>query len=287
MRFEIIKARHMGLCFGVRDALALAEKEADQGPLTILGELAHNPAINRSLEEKGIQIERDLSQVRTKRVLGTAHGLSDKAIDVARNQGFEIKDGACPLVKHAHSTLRKLVAAGYHPVVIGKRGHVEVRGLTEDFPGAEVALNEEEIGQIAPRERFGVIAQTTQPIGRVRELVAALQRRFPQAEVRFVDTVCQPTKLRQQAAVELAQQASVVIVIGGKNSNNTRELARSCAVHCERVHQIQDAGELEESWFVDGDVVGITAGTSTPDEVITRVEAAILAMQMEGVAFDR
>jgi 4-hydroxy-3-methylbut-2-enyl diphosphate reductase len=136
-------------------------------------------------------------------------------------------------------------------------------------------LSESDILELKERPRFGVAAQTTQPIETVRQLVEALRRRFPRAEVRFVDTVCQPTKQRQNAAIELAQRCDVVIVIGGLHSNNTRELVKTCGRHCPRVHHVQVADDLREEWFTNADTVGITAGTSTPDAVIDGVEARL------------
>src|SRR6185295_6319038 len=107
---------------------------------------------------------------------------------------------------------------------------------------------------------------------RVRELARLIREHFPDSEVRFVDTVCQPTKQRQHAAVELAQQCSVVIVIGGTHSNNTRELVQTCGQYCPRVHHVQTAADLREDWFQPEDTVGITAGTSTPDTLVAEVE---------------
>ena len=129
--------------------------------------------------------------------------------------------------------------------------------------------------QLDGHPRIGVAAQTTQPVERVRHLVALIRRRFPQSDVRFIDTVCQPTKQRQKAAVELARQCDVVIVIGGANSNNTRELVTTCSRHCARVHHIQTESDLRVEWFVAADTVGITAGTSTPDPVIDRIDQRI------------
>ena len=125
------------------------------------------------------------------------------------------------------------------------------------------------------RPRFGVVAQTTQPIEKVRQLVRLIRERFPRSEVRFIDTVCQPTKQRQNAALELAQKCDVVIVIGGAHSNNTQELVKTCSRFLARVHHVQTAADLREEWFSAGDIVGITAGTSTPDSVIIAVENAI------------
>jgi 4-hydroxy-3-methylbut-2-enyl diphosphate reductase len=164
------------------------------------------------------------------------------------------------------------VREGFHPVIIGQRGHIEVRGLTEDLREFDVILTEEDVFQVQERNRFGVAAQTTQPIQTVRHLVELLRQRFPSSEVRFADTVCQPTKQRQEAAIELAGAADVVVVIGGAHSNNTRELVKTCQRYCSRVHPVQRAEELCEEWFNVSDTVGITAGTSTPDSIILEVE---------------
>jgi len=155
---------------------------------------------------------------------------------------------------------------------VGKRDHVEVRGLTEDLAAFDVVLSEADVFGLSERVRFGVAAQTTQPIEKVRALVEALRRRFPQSEVRFIDTVCQPTKQRQNAAIELAQQAEVVVVVGGALSNNTQELVRTCRRYCGRVHHVQAATELRAEWLAGAQTIGITAGTSTPDASINEVE---------------
>ena len=142
----------------------------------------------------------------------------------------------------------------------------------------DVVLNETDIDTLAEYPSYGVMAQTTQPITRVRILVDYMQVRFPNAEVRFVDTVCQPTKQRQQAAEELAKQSDVVLVIGGANSNNTYELARTCSRFCRRVHHVQGPNDIRAEWFFDTDTLGITAGTSTPDELIDAVESRMHAI---------
>jgi len=120
--------------------------------------------------------------------------------------------------------------------------------------------------------RLGIAAQTTQPIEKVRRLVEMIRQRFPNSVVRFMDTVCQPTKQRQTAAVELAQQSDIVVVIGGAQSNNTFELVRTCSRYCSQVYHVQTASDLRPEWFENARVVGITAGTSTPDSSIEQVE---------------
>jgi 4-hydroxy-3-methylbut-2-en-1-yl diphosphate reductase len=268
---KIIRAQHLGMCFGVRDAIALAITTAGHGPLTILGDLVHNETVMAELRTKGIRIEQQPANVRTQAVMVTAHGASESALDMARERGLNVLEATCPLVHVAHRSLAKLVAEGFHPVIIGKPGHVEVRGMTEDLAECDVVLDENDLANLPERPRFGVIAQTTQPIDKVRQLVRRMREQFPKSEVRFIDTVCQPTKQRQSAAIELAQECDVVVVIGGAHSNNTHELVKTCSRFCKRVHHVQTADELRADWFRADDTVGLTAGTSTPDALIENV----------------
>jgi 4-hydroxy-3-methylbut-2-enyl diphosphate reductase len=275
---KILRAQHLGMCFGVRDAIKMAKAKAANEPVTVLGELVHNEHVLEDLRQHGVIVQSKLERVQTTRALITAHGASEKLIARAKAQGLEIAEATCPLVHFAHRSISDLVRAGYFPVIIGKRDHVEVRGITEDLQECTVVLSEEEISQIPPREKIGVAAQTTQPIQRVQSLVQAIKNRFPNAEVRFVDTVCQPTKNRQRAAIELAENSDIVIVIGGANSNNTHELVTTCSSVCERVYHVRSADDLSGEWFSSDDVVGITAGTSTPDVIISAVEKRIEAI---------
>ena len=201
----VLRAKHLGMCFGVRDAITLAKRVVKSRPLTVLGELVHNATVLDDLRGEGVQFETLASDVKTETVMITAHGASNRTKVRARESGLKLRDATCPLVHHAHKQVRQLVEDGYHPVVIGRRGHVEVRGLTEDLSEHDVVLSEDDIDALSLRRRYGVVAQTTQPIARVHELVDYLKNCFPAAKVRFVDTVCQPTKQRQSAAVELAK----------------------------------------------------------------------------------
>ncbi|MBN9693644.1 MAG: 4-hydroxy-3-methylbut-2-enyl diphosphate reductase [Verrucomicrobia bacterium] len=272
---KLLRADHLGFCFGVRDALTLAQTEAQRTPVTVLGDLVHNQTVLADLRERGIRLERELSAVTTDTVMITAHGTSERRLAEVRARGHHIIEATCPLVRHAHESLATLVKQGCHPVVIGQKGHVEVVGLTGDFDGCDVVLSEADIDALPARPCFGVVSQTTQPVARVRALVDYLRRRFPQSEVRFRDTVCQPTKQRQSAAESLARRCDVVVVIGGAQSNNTRELVATCQRHCRRVHHVQLAADLRRDWFHPDDTVGVTAGTSTPDSVIAGVELTL------------
>jgi (E)-4-hydroxy-3-methyl-but-2-enyl pyrophosphate reductase len=163
-------------------------------------------------------------------------------------------------------------------VIIGRRDHVEVRGLTEDLDAFDVVLDDDDVLDLEPRARFGIAAQTTQPLARVHHLATLVRLRFPHSEVRLANTVCAPTRQRQQAAVVLAQRCDVVIVIGGAQSNNTHELVATCRSHCARVFHVQTADDLRTEWFRGAGSVGLTAGTSTPDAVIDAVEARLRAL---------
>lgn len=264
-------ATHLGMCFGVRDAIQLATQTADQEPLTILGDLVHNPRVLRDLQARGIDLQGDPDQAKTHTLMITAHGTSDRTRSALARQERKIIDATCPLVHHAHRELLQLVAAGYFPIVIGVQGHTEVKGLVGDLDRYRVVLSESDVDALPEEPHFGIIAQTTQPISRVLELVELIRKRHPHSDVTFRDTVCQPTKQRQLAAAELAAESDVMIVVGGRHSNNTRELARLCAQHCRRVHHVQFTEQLQFDWFLPEDRVGITAGTSTPDDQIQNI----------------
>src|SRR3954470_13062969 len=274
---RILRAQHLGMCFGVRDAIALAHEHAAERPLTILGDLVHNATVSADLRARGIAIAHDVADVKTTAVMVTAHGTSDRALAQTRALGFEVVEATCPLVHVAHKAVRALVRDGYHPVIVGQRGHVEVRGLTGDLDHFDVVLEDEDVLPLEPHPKIGVAAQTTQSIAKVRHMVDLITQQFPDSIVRFVDTVCRPTKDRQIAAVDLARQSDVVVVIGGANSNNTRELVHTCRKHCPHVYHVQTYADLRPAWFVDVHTVGITAGTSTPDDVIDEVDRRIRA----------
>ena len=284
---RILRATHLGMCFGVRDAIALALEQAEAGPLTILGDLVHNTTVTTALQANGIAVVHDVADVKTPIVMVTAHGASERRLASTRALGLRVVEATCPLVHVAHQAIKALVREGYHPVVIGQRTHVEVRGLTEDFDEFDVVLDEHDVRRLHEHPRIGIVAQTTQSIGRVRHLVSLVQERFPNSEVRFVDTVCKPTKQRQDAARDLARHSDVVIVVGGATSNNTRELVHTCRQECTRVHHVQTAADLRSEWFIAARTIGITAGTSTPDHVIDGVDRRIrelAACQEEGAA---
>lgn len=273
---QVVLADSFGMCFGVRDALKLALEHPHRQDLTILGELVHNSEVLRRLRDAGVRSAPTLdAPVETRRVMITAHGASDRAIQELRERGLEVEQATCPLVRHAHRMLQRLVRQGYYPVVLGRPDHVEVRGLVGDLDPYTVVQHPEEIHSLAGHARIGVVSQTTQPLDWVLEMVDRIRAAYPDAEVRFADTVCQPTKDRQQAARRLAASCQVVVVVGGRGSNNTRQLVRTCEAEGARVYHVERAAEVRPEWLRGAESVGLTAGTSTPDETIQEVREAL------------
>jgi 4-hydroxy-3-methylbut-2-enyl diphosphate reductase len=272
-------AEHFGMCFGVKDAIDLAVDLTRRQPLTILGDLVHNPDVVAEMDAAGATRVRRQEDVRTSAVLLTAHGTSDRVKLELQQQGREVHDATCPLVTRVHLALKRLVAEGRHPVVIGKPAHVEVRGLVGDLDEYTIVFDEADIEQLEPRVRLnaraplGVVSQTTQPLERVRDLVDAIRGRFPLADLRFIDTVCQPTKDRQQALRDLAHETDVVVVVGGPDSNNSRKLVDLARKLGRAAYLVAGPLELRPEWFAGCRVVGLTAGTSTPHRVIDAVRA--------------
>jgi 4-hydroxy-3-methylbut-2-enyl diphosphate reductase len=281
---EVVRATELGMCFGVRDALAILDDCSEPETVTIHGELVHNEVVLQRLEERGFssaaETDRD-GLPATTRVLITAHGVSDAERSRLIAAGKELIDTTCPLVVRAHRAATTLANEGRHVVVIGKRGHVEVRGLVGDLPSFTIVQGPMDVDAY-PFPRLGVVCQTTTPDRLASATLDAIKAKNPHAEVRFIDTVCHPTRNRQRAVEELLDQVDAVVVVGGKNSNNTRELAARCREQGARVLQVSSASEIDQDWFTGVERVGLTAGTSTLPETIDEVEAALRELAAVG-----
>lgn len=274
---EIIRAAALGMCFGVRDALRTTRQIESASDSTIYGELVHNPLVLVELEHRGFQLLAEDHRTRipaTSNVVITAHGISDRERARLADAGKQLIDTTCPLVRRAHQAAQQLAQDGFHVLVIGRPGHVEVRGLTEDLGSYDVVSS---LGQVQfwPYAKLGVICQTTTPPRQAAEIVAAIRERNSQAEVRFVNTICQPTLDRQSALDDLCRRVDAVVVVGGANSNNTRQLVQFARELGTPAWQVQSAAELRPEWFEDCRTVGLTAGTSTLDETVDEVHAAL------------
>jgi 4-hydroxy-3-methylbut-2-en-1-yl diphosphate reductase len=276
---RVIRAEVMGMCFGVRDALDVIEVIDDPQAVTIHGQLVHNEIVQSHLRSRGFPIEteaeRTTSLPKTASVLITAHGISDRERKRLEAAGKKIVDTTCPLVTRVHLAAQSLQAEGYHVLVIGRRGHVEVDGITDDLRHFDVIESPEEVRSY-PSPRLGIVCQTTSVERRVASIRALVALRNPDAEIKFIDTVCLPTKEHQRALERLLDRVEAVVVVGGLNSNNTRELVARCRERERPVFHVQSAADLDPNWFQGFATLGLTAGTSTLPETINEVHRALV-----------
>jgi 4-hydroxy-3-methylbut-2-enyl diphosphate reductase len=277
---RVIRAENMGLCFGVRDALAIMDGVDRPAEVTVHGELVHTPIVLDQLERRGFRTSGESTRdvlVETPVVLITAHGISDVERDRLAQAGKRLIDTTCPLVERAHRAAVRLRDEGYHVLIIGRLGHVEVQGIAEDLPSVDVIGTESEVTTY-PHDRLGIVCQTTTPERLVKAVRRAIETKNPHAEIRFVDTVCLPTKDHQRSLERLLDRVEAMVVVGGRNSNNTRELVALCGERGLPALHVQDASEVDPSWIAPFETVGLTAGTSTLDVTIDEVERALLAI---------
>jgi len=278
---KITLAQAMGTCFGVQDAIDLALEERFRGKLTVVGQLVHNPQVTERLRANGIEIvERDqIDSIRTEAVMITAHGASDPTKQELEAKGFTVFDATCPLVIRLHKLARFLQREGYFPVVIGQSDHVEVRGVIGNLTDSAVVADETEVERLRGHRRIGVVTQTTNRLEKVLKVIKAIRALPDVDEVRFIDTICKPVKDRQAAIQSLLEQdIDIGIVIGGHNSANTHKLYDAMIDRGVEAYHIERAEEIRPEWFVGKQHVGITAGTSTPQDVIEAVRAAVVEL---------
>ena len=286
---KVSLASAMGTCFGVQDAINLAMSPEFNNDLTIVGQLVHNPQVSDSLKQNGVSLVpgiEDIDKIKTKKVMITAHGAAEKTKQRLHDAGFIVFDASCPLVMRVHQTIKSLVTKGYFPVVIGQKDHVEVKGIVGDLDDHLVINSEEDFPRIekSGNRKLGIVTQTTQQRDKVEALVEKVRALDYVDEVSFVNTICQPTHDRQVAVHELADQVDLMIVIGGYNSSNTKKLVHVCGEKGIEAHHIESFDQLDKNWFISKQHVGITAGTSTPENVINEVHTKILeiAEEVEG-----
>ena len=283
---KVSLASAMGTCFGVQDAINLAMSPEFNNELTIVGQLVHNPQVSDSLKKNGVSLVpgiEDIDKIKTKKVMITAHGAAEKTKQRLHDAGFIVFDASCPLVMRVHQTIKSLVTKGYFPVVIGQKDHVEVKGIVGDLDDHLVINSEEDFPKIkkSGNRKLGIVTQTTQQRDKVEALVEKIRALDYVDEVSFVNTICQPTHDRQVAVHELADQVDLMIVIGGYNSSNTKKLVHVCGEKGIEAHHIESFDQLHKNWFVNKQHVGITAGTSTPENVINEVHTKILEIAEE------
>jgi 4-hydroxy-3-methylbut-2-en-1-yl diphosphate reductase len=289
--FEVLRAREMGMCFGVRDALVMARGVQTPVDFTVFGELVHNPAVTRSLEGRGFHLMGEMGragEVESAGVLITAHGVSDAQRRAFEKAGKRVVDTTCPLVRRAHAAALTLAGEGRHVVVVGKAGHVEVTGLTGDLASFDVVAGVEGVRAYG-FEKLGVVAQTTTTDAVFDAVAARVRELNPRADVKAVRTVCQPTRDRQEAVRELVEKVDALVVVGGENSNNSRmlcEVGKKAGKGALLVSGVEGLSE-ERVWGMlpsgkERCVLGLTAGTSALDETVNEVEVFLRGLGKSG-----
>jgi 4-hydroxy-3-methylbut-2-enyl diphosphate reductase len=265
-------ARTAGFCWGVRRTVDQVMEVADQasGPVVTLGPIIHNPQAVARMQEKGVRTVEAVADVPSgTTVVVRTHGAVKRELERAEERGLEVVDGTCPYVKYPQAMAQRLSRDGYHVVIVGDANHAEVKGVVSYAEGpCTVVKPGAPVPEIADK-KVAVIAQTTCIGADFERVVGALALRHK--EVRAVNTICSDTEERQDDARSLAREVDAVVVVGGKNSANTRHLAEICRSIQPRTWHVETEDEIQSEWFGGCSVVGISAGASTPDWVVDGV----------------
>lgn len=273
---EIERAAESGFCTGVRRAIDILEKAARElGPLQTLGPAVHNQQVVDRLAESGIKVAESLDQLEGTIVAISSHGVSPKVLEQIKARGLQIVDTTCPFVRRAQVAAKKLAGAGFFVIVFGEGDHREVQGVLGCAQGKGLATLEPPKFD-KPPQRIGILSQTTQSFSGFAHFVSSLAGSYLDliSELRIVNTICDATRKRQQAAQELAKRVDLMLVVGSRHSANTQRLAELCSAVVE-THHIERVWEIDPSWLRNCPRLGVTAGASTPDEAIDEVMAKL------------
>ena len=272
---KILIAKDAGYCFGVRDAVNLAYETAeDHGDVYMLGHIVHNENVVKDLDEAGAKVVRELKDVpKGKPIMFRAHGTSTKVWEKAQKQNMNIIDATCPLVKEIHDEVIKLEKEGRKIIIIGDHGHDEVVGIASQIKDPIIVATPDEAQKLRKMKKAGIVSQSTQTIENVQEIINILMTKV--FDLRFINTICFPTKRNQQQLKDLSEKCDVMVVIGSFTSANSNRLTQLALERNDRSYQVTSADDLNSDWFNESDVVGITAGASTPDNIIKNVTEKI------------
>ena len=268
---KILLAKDAGYCFGVRDAVNLAYDTAkDHGEVYMLGTIVHNEKVVEDLSKSGTKVVDELVEVPSdKPILFRAHGTAPNIWDKANQKKLNIIDATCPLVTEIHDEIKKLEAEGRRTIIIGDHGHDEVVGIAAQVKNPIILANVKEAKALRKMKKAGVVSQSTQMIENVQEIINVLMQKV--FDLRFVNTICFPTRRNHEQIKELATQCEVMIVIGSFTSANSKRLTQLALERNKRSYQVTCVSDIEAFWFENCEVVGISAGASTPDDIIRDV----------------
>ena len=275
---EIIIASRAGFCFGVKRAVDTAFEVAKScaGVFT-LGPIIHNPQLVSALKEKGVGVADCIAELKEKaagKVIVRTHGVTLEEMNMLEQEGFNVEDLTCPYVKKAQHYAKLLREEGYQVIILGDIEHPEVKGL-KSYAGQDAIVVRHPDGLPRLKSKVGLVVQTTQPVEALIRLISALAGQA--RELKVYNTICSSTALRLKETMELATQVEVMVIVGGRNSANTTQLAKLCAKSVPTYH-IETASELREEWFRGVKKAGITAGASTPDWIIKETEKVLRAI---------
>ncbi|SHI58404.1 4-hydroxy-3-methylbut-2-enyl diphosphate reductase [Malonomonas rubra DSM 5091] len=273
---EIILAKSAGFCFGVKRATQMAfDASSQHEQIHSLGPLIHSPQVVEQLEQQGVRVCKQVAEIPGGAVVVRSHGITAEEMQEIEDKHLQVIDATCPFVKKAQDYAEKLSADGYLVVLVGEADHPEVQGIFSYAKGEAVVVTcADDVKTLPENRKIGIVAQTTQPFENLKEIVDACL--IKAKELRVYNTICDATTLRQREARQIAAEVDLMLVVGGFNSANTSRLARLCKEQQPCTHHIETAAQLEQSWFVNKEKVGLTAGASTPgwiiDEVVQRLK---------------
>ena len=274
---RVYTAKGGGFCFGVKRAIDIAYKVAGKykGGVYTLGPIIHNPQVIEELRSMGVEPVEDISRLKGKdvgAVIIRTHGVTRQAMKKLTDGGYTIIDATCPYVKKAQYYAKLLKDEGYQVVILGSREHPEVKGLMSYAGrGAVVIRDATELPPL--KKRVGVVVQTTRRVEALKDLLCAIGGQIK--ELKVYNTLCSSTTERLKETEELARKVDVMVIVGGKNSANTTQLANLCRSLSVPTHHIETASDLNEKWFSGAEKAAISAGASTPERLIKEVERKI------------
>lgn len=276
---KINLAKTGGFCFGVRRAIAIALKTAESGtPIEMLGDIVHNEDVVRQMNDAGIRTIKRLGKGDNKTLLIRAHGASQEVFDKALQRGYRIVDATCPKVRRIYKLAELSKHEGREVIIIGDKNHDEVSGIVGQLKGKAIVIDSLQrmpLGQIKRISKASVVVQSTQNLDATLDILARLKQHIK--SLTFYNTICKPTRIKQQEIKILPLQNDVMIIIGSRASANTRRLFEIARSLNKRTCWIQSKGELKAGWFKGAKSVGVMAGASTPDattrEVIERIRS--------------
>lgn len=280
---NIIVAKSAGYCFGVRDAVNMAYETAEKyGDVYMLGDIVHNEKVVADLEKAGAKVVKDLDQVpKDSPVLFRAHGTKTNIWSEAKEKNLNVIDATCPLVHEIHHEVKKLESENRQIIIIGDHGHDEVVAIADQVTKRVpiIISNPEEAQSIRRYKRAGVVSQSTQMIENLQEIMNILLQKV--YDLRFVNTICFPTKRNHERIKELSVNCDVMIVIGSFTSANSKRLTELAIQRNKKSYQVTGQEDLKREWFIDVKNVGISAGASTPDYLIKEVTEKIKTFERE------